>query len=136
VLAHPRAFGIGEATAWCAELGDRVGRELRDHPVEYCPFTILRRPWSDDLPAPVLLLRQTADGVHITEPRDRSLPCSGEQDYRYANLEFLVVRRDTRQALRGSGLLVHLIRDHRFFEGEHSPFRLDPERAAQVLGLV
>lgn len=103
---------------------------------QYCPFTILRRPWSDDLPAPVLLLRRTADGVNITVPRDRNLPCGGEQNYQYANLEFLVVRRDTRQALRGSGLLVHLIRDHRFFEGEHSPFRLDPERAAQVLGLV
>jgi hypothetical protein len=74
--------------------------------------------------------------TYVTEPTDLRLPCSFGHGYRHANLEFLVVRRDTRQALRGAGLLVHLIRDHRFFEGEHSPFRLDPERAAQVLGLA
>jgi len=103
---------------------------------QYCPFTILRLPWSDDPPPRVILRRQAAGVAYVTEPTDRSLPCRAGQDYRYANLEFLVVRRDTRQVLRGSGLLVRLIREHRFFEGEHSPFRLDPERAAQVLKLA
>jgi hypothetical protein len=103
---------------------------------QHCPFTILRRPWSDDPPLQVRLRRQSAAGAYVTEPTDRRLPCGAGTSYRHANFEFLVVRRDTRQALRGAGLLVHLIRDHRFFEGEHSPFRLDPERAAQVLGLV
>jgi len=103
---------------------------------QHCPFTILRRPWSDDQPLQVRLRRQSAEGAYVTEPADRRLPCGAGTSYRHANLEFLVVRRDTRQALRGAGLLVHLIRDHRFFEGEHSPFRLDPERAAQVLGLI
>src|SRR5262249_42732177 len=103
---------------------------------QYCPFTILRRPWSDDPPPRVILRSQTEGVAYVTEPTDRHLlGCSG-QGYRHANLEFLIVRRDTRQALRGAGLLVHLIRDHRFFEGKHSPFRLDPERAAQVLGLI
>lgn len=103
---------------------------------QYCPFTILRRPWCDD-PPPRVTLRRVVDGVgYVTEPPHRDLPCDAEHGYRHANLEFLIVRRDTRQALRGAGLLVHLIRDHRFFEGEHSPFRLDPERAAQVLGLI
>lgn len=54
------------------------------------------------------------------------MPCRGAV-YRYVNLEFLMVRRASRPSLRGSGLLVHLIRDHRSFEGEYSPFRLDPE---------
>jgi hypothetical protein len=103
---------------------------------QYCPFSILRRPWSDDPPPRVLLRRRPVAGdACITEPTDRDLPCRVDQSYRHANLEFLLVRRDTRQVLRGSGLLVHLIREHRFFEGEHSPFRLDPERAAQALGL-
>jgi hypothetical protein len=74
--------------------------------------------------------------VHLTAATDRCLPCRAELSYLYGTQEFLIVHRDTRQFLRGSGLLVHLIRDHRFFEGEESPFRLDPERAAHVLGLL
>lgn len=103
---------------------------------QYCPFTLLRLPWSDDAPARRLLRRQAAGVAYVTEPIDRELPCRSELSYRHANLEFLIVRRDTRQSLRGSGLLAHLIRDHHFFEGEHSPFRLDPEQAARVLGLT
>jgi hypothetical protein len=32
-----------------------------------------------------------------------------------------------------SDLQIHLVRDHGFYEGEGSPFRLDPERIAAVL---
>jgi hypothetical protein len=32
-------------------------------------------------------------------------------------------------------MMPHLIRDHRFFEGPRSPYRLDPEQLARVLGL-
>jgi hypothetical protein len=103
---------------------------------QHCPFTLLRLPWSDDPPARRLIRRQTAGVAYVTEPVDRELPCRSELSYRHANLEFLIVGRDTRQSLRGSGLLVHLIRDHRFFEGEHSPFRIDPEQAVRVLGLT
>jgi hypothetical protein len=120
------------------------GTAVDDHDVflqvyvgyQYCPFTLLRLPWGDDAPARRPLRRRTANITFTTEPLDRELPCRPELSYRHANLEFLIVHRDTRQSLRGSGLLVHLIRDHRFFEGEHSPFRLDPEQAARVLGLT
>jgi len=103
---------------------------------QYCPFTRLRLPWSDDEPKREVIRRRVEGVVHLTSPTDRRLPCRRELSYRYANLEFLIVRRDDRQALRGSGLLVHLIRDHGFFEGAESPFRLDPEQAARVLGLL
>jgi hypothetical protein len=103
---------------------------------QHCPFTRLRRPWSDDPPRMEVIRRRVKDIVHLTAATDSCLPCGPELSYRHGNLEFLVVHRDTGQSLRGSGLLVHLIRDHRFFEGDESPFRLDPERAARVLGLT
>jgi len=119
------------------------GSAVNDHEVflqvylgyQYCPFTSLRLPWSDDVPRMEVIRRRVKGIVHLTPPTDRCLPCRSELSYRYANLEFLIVHRGTQQYLRGSGLLVHLIRDHRFFEGDESPFRLDPERAAHVLGL-
>lgn len=47
----------------------------------------------------------------------------------------MVVNRGTGDYLAGPGLIVHLIRDHHFFEGPGSPYRVDPVKAAQVLGL-
>jgi hypothetical protein len=119
------------------------GTAVDDHDVflqiylgyQYCPFTRLRLPWSDDIPRMEVIKRRVKGVVYLTAATVRCLPCRSELSYRYGNLEFLIVHRDTRRFLRGSGLLVHLIRDHRFFEGEESPFRLDPERAAHVLGL-
>ncbi|WP_441292338.1 tetratricopeptide repeat protein [Sorangium sp. KYC3313] len=102
---------------------------------QYCPFTRLRLPWSDDVPKMEVVRRRVKGVVHLTAATDRCLPCRSELSYRYGNLEFLIVHRETGRFLRGSGLLVHLIRDHCFFEGEESPFRLDPERAAHVLGI-
>lgn len=122
-----------------AERGTPVG----DHDVflevflgyQYCPFTRLCLPWSDDVPKMEVFRRRVKGVLHLTAATDQFLPCRSGLSYRYGNLEFLIVHRDTRRCLRGSGLLVHLIRDHHFFEGEESPFRLDPERAAHVLGL-
>jgi hypothetical protein len=37
-----------------------------------------------------------------------------------------VTNRKTRAEIRGPGLVVHLIRDHHFFEGLLSPSRVDP----------
>lgn len=102
---------------------------------QYCPFTVLRLPWSDEVPRlEVIRRRGVGNIVYHTAPTDRRLPCQSHLSYRYGNVEFLIVRKD-HQWLRGSGLMVHLIGDHRFFEGKESPFRLDPEQAARVLGL-
>ncbi|HEX4418891.1 MAG TPA: hypothetical protein VH165_13360 [Kofleriaceae bacterium] len=95
----------------------------------------MRSPWSDEEPRRILLERRDADVTYLTVPTERALPCHPGLSYLHANLEFLIVHRETRETLRGSGLLVHLIRDHHFFEGKASPFRIDPERAVRVLGL-
>ena|SRR2546427_10431035 len=53
----------------------------------------------------------------------------GSVDWRIRNLR-------TRQELQGSGLAVHLIRDHHFFEGLKSPHRIDPVALARLLELA
>ncbi len=54
----------------------------------------------------------------------------------WGSFDFLLLNRNTGEYVTGPGLIVHLIREHRFFEGLESPYRLDPERAARVLELV
>jgi tetratricopeptide (TPR) repeat protein len=123
-----------------ADRGVRVGEHqvFLDVYLDYqhCPFTIAHRPWSDEAPRRVMIQRREPDFAYVTEPIDLALPCRDHHTYRHANLEFLIVYTSTRQALRGAGLLAHLIGEHQFFEGPGSPFRLDPERAARVLCLA
>jgi hypothetical protein len=52
----------------------------------------------------------------------------GSVDWRIRNLR-------SGQQMRGPGLIVHLIRDHRFFEGFGSPHRVDPTELARLLEL-
>jgi len=54
----------------------------------------------------------------------------------WAYLDFLLINLKTHQMVAGPGLIVHLIRDHHFFEGLESPYRVEPLRLAKVLGLV
>lgn len=102
---------------------------------QYCPYTNLELPWSDHKPRKTKIRRTAGDIAYRSAPLDCELSCSAQRSYRHANLELLIVRRATREALRCAGLLVHLIRDHHFFVGEGSPFRLAPAHAARVLGL-
>ena len=50
-------------------------------------------------------------------------------------LDFLILNRQSGMCLTGPGMIVHLIREHRFFEGQESPYRVDPVKAIQVLEL-
>ena len=101
-----------------------------------CPWTMLRRPYCA-AEAPWPMQTRYADSVRIQSPvLGSSLPCTSGVTFRHGDRDFLVVDRNRRTYLRGSGLMPHLIREHRFFEGEHSPYRLDPQRAARVLQLV
>jgi hypothetical protein len=52
------------------------------------------------------------------------------------HIEFAVTDTRTRESIAGPGLIIHLIRDHQFFEGKESPYRVDPEKLARVLGLI
>ena len=101
-----------------------------------CPWTLLRRPFcAAEAPCPMETCR--ADSVRIPSPvLGAALPCSDGVTYRHGDRDFLIIDRIQRTYLRGSGLLPHLIREHHFFEGAHSRYRLDPERAARVLGLA
>jgi hypothetical protein len=54
---------------------------------------------------------------------------------RHASVAWHVRNRHTSEELSGPGLIVHLIRAHRFFEGFESPHRVDPLALARVLGL-
>jgi hypothetical protein len=50
--------------------------------------------------------------------------------------DFLILNRMNGEYFTGPSLIVHLIREHHFFEGTGTPFRADPSRAARVLGLA
>jgi hypothetical protein len=104
---------------------------------QYCPFTVLRRPWSDDVPS-IPIVHQSLNEHHVVLSLQMglALPCQPGYTYRYAELDFLVINRDTGDYLAGPGLIAHLIREHQFFEGPGSPYRVDPATAARVLGLL
>jgi hypothetical protein len=68
-------------------------------------------------------------------PSPHSGQCAAGGGVRHASVEWRVRNRRTGEELRGPGLIVHLIRAHRFFEGFESPHRVDPLALARVLGL-
>ena len=51
----------------------------------------------------------------------------------WASFDFLILNRPSGMYVTGPGLIVHLIRDHHFFEGFESPYRVDPAKVVQVL---
>ena len=61
--------------------------------------------------------------------------CSAAGGVRHASVEWHLRNRITGDHLSGPGLIVHLIRAHGFFEGFHSPSRVDPRELARVLEL-
>lgn len=101
-----------------------------------CPWTMLRRPYcAAEPPCPMEV--SCVKSVRMLSPVvGAARPCTDGVTFRHGDRDFLILDRGRRNYLRGSGLLPHLIREHRFFEGEHSPYRLDPTRAARVLGLT
>jgi len=54
----------------------------------------------------------------------------------WGSFDFLLLNRENGQYITAPGLIVHLIRAHHFFEGIESPYRVDPYKLAQVLGLT
>lgn len=52
----------------------------------------------------------------------------------YSSDDFYIFDSNTKKILlQFGGLLIHLIREHQFFEGEGTEYRLDPEQAVKVL---
>ena len=54
----------------------------------------------------------------------------------WSSFIFLLLNRQTGEYVVAPGLIVHLIREHHFFEGNESPYRVEPFKLAQVLGLM
>ena len=55
---------------------------------------------------------------------------------RFRKGEIQLANLKTGEALTFTPLQVHLIGEHGFYEGKGSPYRLDPEAVASVLGLL
>ena len=68
--------------------------------------------------------------------KDHDHLCTVGSGPRYGDTDFVITNNRTGEELRGPGLIVHLIRDHHFFEGKQSPYRVDPEKAARVFKLI
>ena len=62
-------------------------------------------------------------------------PCPWCGDSVWGHFDFLILNRQTGEYVTGPGLIVHLIREHQFFEGSESPYRVEPAKAIQALGL-
>jgi hypothetical protein len=60
-------------------------------------------------------------------------PWSCKVDHSWASFDLLLLNRETAKYITAPGLIAHLIREHHFFEGPESPYRVDPIKLAQVL---
>ena len=61
--------------------------------------------------------------------------CTAGGGVRYASIDWCIRNLHSGKEMCGPGLVVHLIRDHHFFEGFESPFRIDPLELARLLEL-
>jgi len=57
-------------------------------------------------------------------------------DAAWGSFDFLILNRQLGEFVTGPGLVVHLIREHHFFEGMEGPYRSDPAKLIRVLELV
>jgi hypothetical protein len=63
--------------------------------------------------------------------------CPWNCDYdHWAYFDFLIFNRRSGEYVTGPGLIVHLIREHHFFEGLASPYRVEPARVIRVCDLA
>jgi len=63
------------------------------------------------------------------------LPCPWGHKGLYPKMNVFLRNLTTGEELVWTGMQIHLVREHGFYEGKGSPFRLDPERVARALGL-
>jgi len=68
-------------------------------------------------------------------PNPPRAQCSAGLGVRHGSIHWEIRNLDTGEEMKGPGLLVHLIRDHHFFEGPMSANRVDPIQLAHLLGL-
>lgn len=61
--------------------------------------------------------------------------CNFGSGVKYGSIDWIITNKLEGITVSGSGLLVHLIGDHNFFEGKQSPFRIDPLDLCTLLGV-
>jgi hypothetical protein len=59
--------------------------------------------------------------------------CTAGGGVQFSSLDWCIRNVHSGQEMCGPGLIVHLIRDHHFFEGFGSPYRVDPRELARLL---
>jgi hypothetical protein len=93
---------------------------------EFCPFgpEVKVIDWS---PSRGLLIELDSGVDHLQA-------CAGQQDF--GRWDFFVERADNGERIFFGDLVIHLIEAHHFFEGQVTKYRLDPLRAAYVLGII
>jgi hypothetical protein len=62
--------------------------------------------------------------------------CDAGLGVRHASIDWRITDLETAEEMRGPGLVIHLIRDHEFFEGRMSPNRVEPLQLARLLGKI
>jgi hypothetical protein len=62
--------------------------------------------------------------------------CPVEVCAKFGFVDFTITNTLSQESIAAPGLIAHLIRDHQFFEGKHSPYRVEPETLARVLGII
>ena len=58
-----------------------------------------------------------------------------DNGYRLASRDYELLDGNTGEVVHFPGLLIHLVREHWFFEGRGSPYRVDPTKLVQILQL-
>ena len=119
-----------------AELFERDSREYRKRERGGWPSPGKRSLSADKLPRDMGYLVRDVFQVCLTVFRGLQECPWGCKKAGGGSANFLILNRQLGQWLTGPDLIVHLIREHHFFEGVESPYRVDPSRAARVLGLV
>jgi hypothetical protein len=54
----------------------------------------------------------------------------------WGSFDFFIFTLRTGDFISGPGLVIHLIREHGFFEGPESPYRVDPVKTSRLLELT
>lgn len=68
-------------------------------------------------------------------PDPRRGQCRAGLGVRHGSVDWWITNLKTGEEMKGPGLMVHLIRDHHFFEGLMSPNRVDPTQLTKILDL-
>ena len=78
------------------------------------------------------------DGIFEIEAEDYrgKLPCPFRDNAKIDKRQTRVSRLDSGDVIRWTDLNIHMIREHGFFEGHGSTYRLDPAKLVRFLGMV